>query len=42
MNTTPLPIGWKCIRGEHNGPCALVPRWWNLKGMWQMRPRAWR
>lgn len=33
--------GWKCIRGSHAlGPCALVPRWWNLWGMlWYWWPR---
>lgn len=26
--------GWKCIRAYHHaegGPCALVPKWWNLR-----------
>lgn len=24
--------GWRCIRTHHDsGPCALVPRWWNLR-----------
>ena len=28
--------GWVCRRGLHlDGPCALVPAWWNL------RARAW-
>lgn len=26
------PVGWFCKRYEHySGPCALVPKWWNLK-----------
>lgn len=27
------PHGWRCTRGWHViGPCAVVPRWWNLRG----------
>lgn len=23
--------GWRCVREQHDdGPCALVPKWWNL------------
>lgn len=22
--------GWRCTRDTHTGPCALVPRWWNV------------
>jgi hypothetical protein len=30
--------GWWCGRNEHStGPCALQPRWWNLRGRWQAR-----
>lgn len=31
------PRGWYCKRNAHNGPCALVARWWNLKGWWLSR-----
>lgn len=27
--------GWRCTRGHHSeGPCALVPRWWNIRDRW--------
>lgn len=27
------PVGWYCKRRIHfDGPCALMPRWWNIKG----------
>jgi hypothetical protein len=26
------PLAWKCTRDAHTGPCALVPRFWNLWG----------
>lgn len=30
--------GWYCTRGLHlDGPCALLPRWWNLPGRWHGR-----
>jgi hypothetical protein len=30
--------GWYCRRGLHvDGPCALVPRWWNLHARWAHR-----
>ncbi len=30
--------GWRCTRRIfHDGPCALVPKWWNLKARWQYR-----
>lgn len=30
------PRGWYCTRGLHlDGPCALLPRWWNLRGRWR-------
>ncbi|MDP5182149.1 hypothetical protein QOZ88_05830 [Blastococcus sp. BMG 814] len=28
--------GWYCARGLHvDGPCALVPRWWNVRARWR-------
>ena len=35
-----LARGWKCTRGLHlsGEPCALVPKWWNLRGLlWTVR-----
>jgi hypothetical protein len=30
--------GWRCVRGTHGGgPCALVPKWWNLRARWLFR-----
>lgn len=30
--------GWRCTRSHHDdGPCALVPRWWNLAGRRSVR-----
>lgn len=30
--------GWYCTRTRHTGPCALVPRWWNLRArLWMHR-----
>lgn len=30
--------GWYCTRkSPHNGPCALVPRWWNIKWRYFVR-----
>lgn len=30
--------GWHCVRGIHlDGPCALIPRWWNLRARWRQR-----
>lgn len=26
---------WRCTRREHTGPCALLPKWWNLVGRWR-------
>lgn len=24
--------GWRCLRSRnHDGPCALRPRWWNVR-----------
>lgn len=32
------PRGWHCTRFVHySGPCALVPKWWNLKARWWHR-----
>lgn len=29
--TRNVKVGWYCRRNAHaDGPCALVPRWWNL------------
>lgn len=29
------PRGWKCkLASTHDGPCAPLPRWWNLRGVW--------
>lgn len=34
MNCARARLGWRCIRGAHPaGPCAAVPRWWNLPGV---------
>jgi len=28
--------GWRCVREVHaDGPCALVPKWWNLADKWR-------
>lgn len=36
--TRPQPRGWHCARGLHlDGPCALLPRWWNLRARWRSR-----
>lgn len=33
-----MPRGWFCIRfGGHPGPCAMRPKWWNLRGQWLSR-----
>lgn len=30
--------GWFCTRGVHaTGPCALVPKWWNISGVRAMK-----
>lgn len=30
--------GWRCVREAHGaGPCALVPKWWNLASKWRYR-----
>lgn len=35
-------LGWRCKLPAHTeGPCALLPQWWNIKGLLQhMRNRA--
>ena len=34
--------GWYCRREPHmEGPCALVPRWWNLRERLRHVGRAW-
>ena len=33
------PLGWRCTRTHIDGPCALVPRWWNLWGAYWGRTR---
>jgi hypothetical protein len=30
--------GWRCVIGEHvEGPCGLVPKWWNVRDKWRYR-----
>ena len=30
--------GWRCKRRLHlEGPCALVPKWWNLKAWYVLK-----
>lgn len=34
------PVGWYCKRPVHiDGPCALVPKWWNIPGRLAYRAR---
>lgn len=32
-----MPTGWRCIRIHIDGPCAGLPRWWNLPARWRGR-----
>lgn len=36
-----MKFGWRCTRPWHfDGPCALVPSWWNLLAKWRFRARG--
>lgn len=48
VHCTRAPAGWWCsLPVTHAGPCAPLPRWWNLRARWAMRglvhrlPGAW-
>lgn len=38
-----MKTGWWCKRVPfHTGPCALIPRWWNIPGRFlHIKPNRW-